>query len=120
MPVPIRNLSVSISLKRKSKLCGGNRRNTARHPTLVLSGVALRHTMNTILWNGSVQPPPPMGKRCNFRLTNTPMGNYHCVSAVLVTESEYSERGPCMTFQVGEKVVYPNHGVGTIENISSR
>ncbi len=25
-----------------------------------------------------------------------------------------------MTFQVGEKVVYPNHGVATIENISSR
>lgn len=25
-----------------------------------------------------------------------------------------------MTFQVGEQVVYPNHGVGTIENISSR
>jgi CarD family transcriptional regulator len=25
-----------------------------------------------------------------------------------------------MTFQVGEKVVYPNHGVGTIENISTR
>jgi CarD family transcriptional regulator len=25
-----------------------------------------------------------------------------------------------MTFQVGEKVVYPNHGVGTIENISLR
>lgn len=25
-----------------------------------------------------------------------------------------------MTFQVGEKVVYPNHGIGTIENISSR
>ncbi len=25
-----------------------------------------------------------------------------------------------MTFQVGEKEVYPNHGVGTIENISSR
>jgi len=25
-----------------------------------------------------------------------------------------------MTFQVGEKIVYPNHGVGTIENISSR
>jgi CarD family transcriptional regulator len=25
-----------------------------------------------------------------------------------------------MTFQVGEKVVYPNHGVGTIENISVR
>ena len=24
------------------------------------------------------------------------------------------------TFQVGEKVVYPNHGVATIENISSR
>jgi len=23
-------------------------------------------------------------------------------------------------FQVGEKVVYPNHGIGTIENISSR
>lgn len=23
-------------------------------------------------------------------------------------------------FQIGEKVVYPNHGVGTIENISSR
>lgn len=25
-----------------------------------------------------------------------------------------------MAFQVGEKVVYPNHGIGTIENISSR
>ena len=25
-----------------------------------------------------------------------------------------------MTFRVGEKVVYPNHGVATIENISSR
>lgn len=25
-----------------------------------------------------------------------------------------------MTFQIGEKVVYPNHGVGTIESISSR
>src|SRR3974377_420117 len=25
-----------------------------------------------------------------------------------------------MTFQVGEKVVYPNHAVATIENISSR
>ena len=25
-----------------------------------------------------------------------------------------------MGFQVGEKVVYPNHGVATIENISSR
>ena len=25
-----------------------------------------------------------------------------------------------MTFQVGEKIVYPNHGVGIIENISSR
>ena len=25
-----------------------------------------------------------------------------------------------MTFQVGEKVVYPNQGVGTVENISSR
>src|SRR5438046_10589210 len=24
------------------------------------------------------------------------------------------------TFQVGEKVVYPNHGIATIENISSR
>jgi len=25
-----------------------------------------------------------------------------------------------MTFQIGDKVVYPNHGVGTIENISTR
>jgi CarD family transcriptional regulator len=25
-----------------------------------------------------------------------------------------------MGFQVGEKVVYPNHGIGTVENISSR
>src|SRR5579862_7051882 len=24
------------------------------------------------------------------------------------------------TFQIGEKVVYPNHGIGTVENISSR
>jgi len=28
--------------------------------------------------------------------------------------------GPAMTFQIGERVVYPNHGVGTIENISTR
>jgi len=27
---------------------------------------------------------------------------------------------PGMSFQVGERVVYPNQGVGTIENISSR
>ena len=25
-----------------------------------------------------------------------------------------------MTFQVGEKLVYPNHGVATVENVSSR
>jgi CarD family transcriptional regulator len=25
-----------------------------------------------------------------------------------------------MTFQIGEKVVYPNQGIGTVENISSR
>ena len=25
-----------------------------------------------------------------------------------------------MNFQIGEKIVYPNHGVATIENISSR
>ena len=25
-----------------------------------------------------------------------------------------------MLFQIGEKVVYPNHGVGVIENVSSR
>ena len=30
------------------------------------------------------------------------------------------EGGPRMTFQIGDKVVYPNQGVGTIENISSR
>jgi len=24
------------------------------------------------------------------------------------------------TFQIGEKVVYPNHGIGTVENISTR
>ena len=23
-------------------------------------------------------------------------------------------------FQIGEKIVYPNHGIGTVENISSR
>ena len=27
---------------------------------------------------------------------------------------------PSLTFQIGEKVVYPNHGIGTIENISTR
>lgn len=27
---------------------------------------------------------------------------------------------PGLTFQIGERVVYPNHGVGTIENISTR
>lgn len=25
-----------------------------------------------------------------------------------------------MNFQIGEKVVYPNHGIGTVENISTR
>ena len=25
-----------------------------------------------------------------------------------------------MTFQLGEKLIYPNHGVATVENISSR
>jgi CarD family transcriptional regulator len=25
-----------------------------------------------------------------------------------------------MTFQIGEKIVYPNHGIGTVENISTR
>jgi CarD family transcriptional regulator len=28
--------------------------------------------------------------------------------------------GPRMTFNVGEKIVYPNHGVAVIENISTR
>src|SRR6266513_5750380 len=28
--------------------------------------------------------------------------------------------GPRMIFQIGERVVYPNQGVGIIENISSR
>jgi CarD family transcriptional regulator len=28
--------------------------------------------------------------------------------------------GPSMTFHIGERVVYPNQGVGTIENISTR
>ncbi len=28
--------------------------------------------------------------------------------------------GPAVSFQIGERVVYPNHGVGTIENISTR
>lgn len=28
--------------------------------------------------------------------------------------------GPATTFQIGERVVYPNQGVGTIENISTR
>ena len=23
-------------------------------------------------------------------------------------------------FQIGEKIVYPNHGIGTVENISTR
>src|ERR1700733_2305718 len=31
-----------------------------------------------------------------------------------------THRSFLMTFQVGEKIVYPNHGVATIENISSR
>src|SRR5580693_5003025 len=32
----------------------------------------------------------------------------------------HARRSFLMTFQVGEKIVYPNHGVATIENISSR
>lgn len=28
--------------------------------------------------------------------------------------------GPALSFQIGERVVYPNHGVGTIENISTQ
>ena len=32
----------------------------------------------------------------------------------------YRPPGHFMLFQIGEKVVYPNHGVGVIENVSSR
>src|SRR5258708_31254996 len=47
---------------------------------------------------------------------------------VKVTEEKQSNRTKhkacrslhMMTFQVGEKIIYPNHGVATIENISSR
>jgi CarD family transcriptional regulator len=28
--------------------------------------------------------------------------------------------GPSLSFHIGERVVYPNHGVGTVENISTR
>jgi len=34
--------------------------------------------------------------------------------------SVYHPPGQFMLFQIGEKVVYPNHGVGVIENVSSR
>src|SRR6202167_3110918 len=39
----------------------------------------------------------------------------------MTTEPGRKKGGPRMTlFQIGEKVVYPNHGIGTVENISSR
>src|SRR6266446_6962005 len=39
---------------------------------------------------------------------------------LFTTFRHFVRQGPCMTFKVGEKVIYPNHGVATIENISSR
>src|SRR5262249_40912170 len=53
--------------------------------------------------------------------TSVQLGVYYLLSR-FVTELTTLKgcTGPRMTFQVGEKVVYPNHGVATIENISSR
>src|SRR5579872_6445317 len=48
---------------------------------------------------------------------------YHSrVVALLIAQHQTAVvcGGPRMTFQIGDKVVYPNQGVGTIENISTR
>src|SRR5438876_10031705 len=45
----------------------------------------------------------------------------HCLDALQVVQLNTGVRRDLrMTFVIGEKVVYPNQGVGTIENISSR
>ncbi len=51
-----------------------------------------------------------------------PIRTYYLISDFTATGNNSIKvyRGPGMTFQVGEKVVYPNHGVGVIENISTR
>ena len=43
-----------------------------------------------------------------------------CFEPIQVGHDRSGTGASRMTFQVGEKVVYPNHGVATIENISSR
>jgi CarD family transcriptional regulator len=42
--------------------------------------------------------------------------------SMLADSQAKAQGGQCMTlqFQIGEKVVYPNHGIGTVENISTR
>ena len=45
----------------------------------------------------------------------------HCLDSLQIRQLGAGVRGDLrMTFVIGEKVVYPNQGIGTIENISSR
>src|SRR5712672_4369470 len=45
----------------------------------------------------------------------------HCLDTLQLRQLGTGVRGDLrMTFVIGEKVVYPNQGVGTIENISTR
>ncbi len=46
---------------------------------------------------------------------------YHCLSPLRLSNNFHEVyMGPSISFTIGERVVYPNHGVGTIENISTR
>src|SRR5580698_3536043 len=61
--------------------------------------------------------------RCSFACRGIVIADRRVRRSCRTTKS-YTQNPTCrflpMTFQVGEKIVYPNHGVATIENISSR
>jgi CarD family transcriptional regulator len=63
--------------------------------------------------------------RCTDRrllnsIDKVPTSAYHLVAGFCGTVNNPALCGPRMTFQIGEKIVYPNHGIGTVENISTR
>lgn len=57
-----------------------------------------------------------------FSIDNGSHWIYHSLSLFCSDSNNRCQvyMGLSITFQIGEKVVYPNHGVATIENISSR
>src|SRR6476660_2331498 len=66
---------------------------------------------------------PPVGPFHALSLDSIGFQAYHSRVVALTsgnTRQRWFVGDPVMTFEIGDKVVYPNQGVGTIENISSR